>query len=155
MSRWQDPEFIKDVEAAEDSLPESFWELPETFIDSPKVRDMYTELYKKLLRENPERDTIELMMIERAAALYAYMRSIEASQGFSNPTSYRQLSSLWQTMATDLRKTRSTNFDEAMVREEVTLQMVKVINESLQGFDPQTANTVRRRLAAAMESIKE
>lgn len=155
MTRWHDPEVVKDIAAAEESLPEGFWELPETFIDSPKIQDLYHYLFEKLLEENPERDMIELMMIERAAALYAYMKSIEASSGFSNPTSYRQLASLWNSMAADLRKTRNTNFDEAKVREEITLQFVQIINESLQGFDPQTANTVRRRLVAAMESIKD
>lgn len=155
MSHWHDPDLVQDIEAAEDSLPEGFWELPETFIDSPKIQELYQFLYRQLLDENPERDMIELMMIERAAALYSYMRSIEASSGFSNPTSYRQLSALWNSMANDLRKTRTTNFDEAKVREDITLQFVQVINESLQGFDPQTANTVRRRLVAAMESIKD
>lgn len=138
------------AEEVEESLPEGFWDLPETFIQSASIRRMYTSLYKQLLAENPDRDTIELMMIERAAALYAYMRALEASEGYDNTTNYRQLTSLWNAMATDLRKTRSVNFDEAQVREDIAREYIEVINSAIKGFDPEVANTIRRRMLSAL-----
>lgn len=135
---------------AEENLPKGFWDLPESFIDSAPIRDMYTSLYQTLLMENPDRDTIELMLLERAAALYAYMRSLEASEGYDNTTNYRQLMALWNAMAADLRKTRSVNFDEAKVREEIAREYIEIINVALRGFDPEVANTVRRRMVTAL-----
>lgn len=152
---WTEPEDLADVKAGRDSLPEGFWDLPQSFIDDPKIQKLYESLYQQLLDENPDRDTIETMMIERAAALYAYMRFVESTDGFSNPTNYRQLVALWNSMANDLRKTRTVNFDEAKVREEISMEFIQLINTSLQGFDPQTANTVRRRLAHALEGKRD
>lgn len=143
-------EDIPTAEEVEESLPDGFWNLPESFISSEPIRNLYTSLYKQLLAENPDRDTIELMMIERAAALYAYMRALEASEGYDNTTNYRQLTALWNAMATDLRKTRNVNFDEAKVREEIAREYIEIINASLRGFDPEIANTVRRRMVVAL-----
>ena len=151
MGNWVEPEDIQELVNAEEAVPDGFWNMPSTFIESPKIQEMYKSLYKQLLQENPDRDTIETMMIERAAALYAYMRSIEATDGYTNSTSYRQLTSLWNSMANDLRKTRTVNFDEAKVREEITLEFIHLINKSLQGFSPEVANSVRHRLAKALE----
>ena len=151
MGNWVEPEDIQELVNAEEAVPDGFWNMPSTFIESPKIQEMYKSLYKQLLQENPDRDTIETMMIERAAALYAYMRSIEATDGYTNSTSYRQLTALWNSMANDLRKTRTVNFDEAKVREEITLEFIHLINKSLQGFSPEVANSVRHRLAKALE----
>ena len=151
MGNWIEPEDIQELVNAEEAVPDGFWNMPSTFIESPKIQEMYKSLYKQLLQENPDRDTIETMMIERAAALYAYMRSIEATDGYTNSTSYRQLTALWNSMANDLRKTRTVNFDEAKVREEITLEFIHLINKSLQGFSPEVANSVRHRLAKALE----
>lgn len=151
MGNWVEPEDIQELVNAEEAVPDGFWNMPSTFIESPEIQEMYKSLYKQLLQENPDRDTIETMMIERAAALYAYMRSIEATDGYTNSTSYRQLTSLWNSMANDLRKTRTVNFDEAKVREEITLEFIHLINKSLQGFSPEVANSVRHRLAKALE----
>ena len=151
---WTEPEDLAEVKAGLDSLPEGFWDLPQSFIDDPKIQKLYQSLYQQLLDENPDRDTIETMMIERAAALYSYMRYVESADGFNNPNNYRQLVSLWNSMANDLRKTRTVNFDEAKVREEISLEFVSMINAALQGFDPPTANTIRRRLANALDTGK-
>ena len=151
MGNWVEPEDIQELVNAEEAVPDGFWNMPSTFIESSEIQEMYKSLYKQLLQENPDRDTIETMMIERAAALYAYMRSIEATDGYTNSTSYRQLTALWNSMANDLRKTRTVNFDEAKVREEITLEFIHLINKSLQGFSPEVANSVRHRLAKALE----
>lgn len=140
------------VEELEESLPDGFWELPTSFIDSPKIQAMYVSLYQKLLAENPDRDTIELMLLERASALYAYMRSLEATEGYRNSSDYRQLTALWNQMANDLRKTRTTNFNEAQIRNEISEEYVEIINKALKGLDPETANGVRLRIARAMEA---
>lgn len=145
-------ESVITAEEVDELLPDGFWSMPETFIESPQVQKMYTALYKQLLKENPDRDTIETMMIERAAALYAYMRSLEASHGsFKNSSDYRQLTGLWNTMAGDLRKTRTVNFDEAKIRTEIMSMYIKLVSDALRGFEPEVASTVRRRVAAALE----
>ena len=136
---------------AEETLPAGFWNMPDTFIADPEIKELYRSAYVALLKENPDRDTIETMMIERAAALYAYMRSLEASVGYSNSSNYRQLTTLWNTMAEGLRKSRTVNFDEAKVREEIATDFISIINSALKGFEPEIANTVRRRIITAMD----
>lgn len=135
--------------------PEGFWDMPDTFIDSPKIQQMYLDLKAKLLEENGDRDTIELMMVERAAALYAYMRNMEATQGYTNSQNYRHLAALWQTMANDLRKTRISNQDEARIREEVTVELVRAIDKAMMAFDVEVASTVRRRLITVLDAGSE
>lgn len=142
------------AEEVDEILPDGFWSMPETFIEITAVQNMYESLYKQLLKENPDRDTIETMMIERAAALYAYMRSLEATAGYRNSSDYRQLTALWNNMANDLRKTRTVNFDEAKVREETILMVIKMVNDALRGFEPEVQNTVRRHVANSLDRIK-
>lgn len=142
------------IEEAEENLPDGFWDMPGTFIESDNIRTLYFSLYKKLLKENPDADTIEVMMIERAAALYAYMRNMEATEGYQNSSSYRQLSALWNQMANDLRKTRNVNFDENKIREEIAREYMSVINLAIKGFDAEVAHTVKRRLLMALESAE-
>lgn len=155
MASWMDPEEVReqkaDIKAAEERLPENFWNLPVTFIKDETIQEMYKVLYQQLLDENPDRDTIETMMIERAAALYAYMRNLESQQNYDNSNHYRQLTQLWNNMANDLRKTRTVNFDEAKIRQQISLEYIQVINKSLEGFSPEIANTVRHRLVKALE----
>lgn len=155
MASWMDPEEVReqkaDIKAAEERLPENFWNLPVTIIKDETIQEMYKVLYQQLLDENPDRDTIETMMIERAAALYAYMRNLEIQQNYDNSNHYRQLTQLWNNMANDLRKTRTVNFDEAKIRQQISLEYIQVINKSLEGFSPEIANTVRHRLVKALE----
>ena len=59
----------KDVKEALDKLPDGFWNVPESFIEDPELREMYHVIYSNLLKENEDLDTIEALLIERAAAL--------------------------------------------------------------------------------------
>lgn len=146
-------EAAKDAEEAAESLPDGFWSMPTTFIEDRDLQRMYKILYNKLLDENPDLDTIEVMMIERAAALYTYMRSLEKSDGYSNSTDYRQLSQLWNNMANDLRKTRTSNVDVAQIRTEIMEEFTEVIIDAIKGFEPTIAATIKRRLLTAMEKV--
>lgn len=144
-------EQINDAIEAEQKLPDGFWNVPSTFIEDESIRGMYSILYQSLLDENPDRDVIETMMIERAAALYCYMRMMEKMDGYRNTTDYRQLTTLWNNMANDLRTTRKTNFDESKIREEISLEYAKLVNDALRGMDPTIASTVRQRVKVALE----
>lgn len=141
-----------DVELTENeqTLPEEFWDMPETFISNERVRGLYIDLYKRLLAENPDRDTVETLLIERAAALYAYMRHLESTEGYRNSSDYRHLTVLWNQMANDLRKTRTGNTDVAKIREDIYKEFMEIILASLRGMDPEVANTVKRRMLNAL-----
>lgn len=139
----------------EKSLPDSFWDLPETLIDSPNIQQMYRAILEEFLRENPERDMAETTLIQRTAALFSYIKHIESTPGIQNTSNYRQLNQLYQTMANDLRKVRTVNWDETKVREEIALEYIQLVNAALSGFDPEVAHTVRRRVAMAMDSTKD
>lgn len=143
---------IEDRTEVEKSLPDEFWNLPDTFISNENARKIYIETYKQLLAENPDRDTIELMMIERAAALYAYMRDMESTVGYRNTQDYRQLSALWTSMAQDLRKTRHANFSEEQIRQEIATEYIQIVNTALKGLDPETGASVRQRIYNALNS---
>lgn len=143
-----------DVVMGEESLPDGFFNMPDTFIEDEGIRQLYYTTYQLLLKENPDRDTIETMMIERAAALYSYMRSLEATVGYRNSSDYRQLAALWNAMANDLRKTRTVNFDEAKIKEEIAAEYIALVNNALKGLDVETVNTVRKRVALALRSAE-
>lgn len=143
-----------DVVTGEESLPDGFFNMPDTFIEDEGIRQLYYTTYQLLLKENPDRDTIETMMIERAAALYSYMRSLEATVGYRNSSDYRQLAALWNAMANDLRKTRTVNFDEAKIKEEIAAEYIALVNNALKGLDVETVNTVRKRVALALRSAE-
>ena len=51
-------------------LGDNFWSLPSSFIDDPTFEDLYENIYKHLMEENPHRHLVETLMIERAAALF-------------------------------------------------------------------------------------
>ena len=139
-------------EELEKSIPPEFWELPTTFISDPGARRIYKEMYQRLLEENPDRDTAELLILERASALYAYMRELEATVGYRNTSDYRQLSALWTSIVQDLRKTRHANLTEEQVRLQVSQEYIEIINKAISGLEPDVANSVRRRVANLLES---
>lgn len=139
------PEDAK-VPEVDDNLPEHFFSIPDTFISDSRVKEIYYSTYQQLLEENDSRDTIETMMIERAAALYAYMRSLELEEGYSNSSDYRQLMKVWNDMANDLRKTRHINVDESQIREEMVSDILSDIQEAMRGFSPEISSTVYRTL---------
>lgn len=141
----------KDVKEALDKLPDGFWNVPESFIEDPELREMYHVIYSNLLKENEDLDTIEALLIERAAALYVYIRNNERSNGYSNSTDYRQLSQLWNNMATDLRKTRTSNVDVAQIRSEIMDEFTEIIIDAMKGFEPNIQATIKRRLLTALE----
>lgn len=138
-----------DVKDALEQLPEGFWEMPEDFIPDPQIRELHKILYQRLREENSDSDTIENMMIERTASLFAYLKMYEKT-GYKNTTDYRQLSQLWNKMANDLRETRTGNIDVAQVREELVAEFTEAILEAIRGFDITIATTVKQRLLKAI-----
>ncbi len=132
-------------------LGDNFWSLPSSFIDDPIFEDLYENIYKHLMEENPHRHLVETLMIERAAALYCYMRAQEANSGYRNSIDYRQLMKLWTEIVLDLRKERVINVDEAHIKQEVVKEIAISLNEALRGFQPEVQNTMRQAIALALK----
>ena len=139
--------------SAEDNLDSElsdFWEVPATFISDKNIREMYDVIRKQLLQENPEHNLAEALMIDRAAALYCYMRSLEADTGYRNSMDYRQMMKLWIDITQDLRKESVVNVDEAKIRQEVIQDIATSINDAIRGFQPEIQSAMRQAIALAL-----
>jgi len=132
-------------------MRESLWEVPETFIDDEDLRTLHTDILRQLRRENPQADTLELLLMERVATGFVYMRSREAS-GLIGTNDYKTLTQLWITMAADLRKTRTHATDLAAVRDEVVRDFLSAFEDSLKGLDIDTQVIMRKRMAESLQS---
>lgn len=131
-------------------LSADFWTVPEDFIESAPLRLLHADIVARLRAENEGADTLEMMLIERIASLYFYMRFKESSGSMSSDAAYKGMLQLWITMAADLRKGRAGEADEQTVRQEITQGMVRAINKSLNGMEPEVARMVKRRIAEHM-----
>ena len=153
MSRRLNPFIEEDPDKGQEEtpLPDNFWEVPSSFIQDASIRKIYQVTYQRMLEENPDRDTFETLLIERAASLYSYLRQLESTTGYQNDLNYRQLMGLWQAMAQDMRKSRVGNVSEAKIRDEIAMEYIQIIDAAVRGLSPEIANTVRNRILTQLK----
>jgi hypothetical protein len=146
---------------------ESFWNTS-AFANTPHgpmLSDIHQMVVDRLQAEAPDADTLELMLMERVCFLYVFMRAIEvpktagdaqteqvadgkggAVSAFTFDKTYREMMSLWVSMASDLRKQRMRAEEEANIRLSVVTEVSRVIKDALKDVDPEIATQVQTRL---------
>lgn len=159
---------LKAVQQAPDLVTlEKFWNT-DAFANTPHgnmLTDIHAMVVQRLQEEAPDADTLELMLMERVCFLYVFMRAIEIPKAYGDPATeevkdgkggavsaftfdktYREMMSLWVSMASDLRKQRMRAEEEANIRLTVVTEVSRVLKDALKDVDPDIANQVQTRL---------
>lgn len=144
---------VEQPQNVDNLLPTDFWASPEQFIANESLRFLHAEVIARLRTESPNADTLELMLLERVASLYFYMRDRETKGGLNNATAYKSIMQLWVAMAGELRKGRDKAKTEEEIRAEVTGELVGAVKNSLQGLEPEVAMTIQRRLRQTLLEV--
>lgn len=130
----------------ENRLPARFWNL-EAFDGREYLHDIHGMVVERLQAEAPDADTLELMLMERVSFLYIFMRAKEASvEDMTFDRTYKDMMSLWVSMAADLRKQRLRAEETSSIRMMIVGEVSKALKEALKDVDPIIANAVQTRL---------
>lgn len=129
-------------------IPDNFWNLS-AFEHEPELKHTHTMVVERLQLESPDADTLELMMMERVCFLYIYLRAGEkvSEDGKINfDRAYKDMMSLWVSMAADLRKQRLRAEETQGIRMSIISEVSRAIKEALKDVDPAVAKEVQTRL---------
>lgn len=131
--------------------PSDLFEVPEEFIREQELRTLHAEVCARLLSDQPDADMLDVLIIERVATSYFYLRQKE--HGPANDRTYRSLTKMWLEIATELRKKRLESMSEVAIKDKVTTTIVEALNSALNGVDPIVARVVRDRMVKELESV--
>lgn len=134
-------------------FPPELFEVPEEFISDQTLRIMHAEVCARLLRDHPDSDMLDVLMVERVATTYFYMRQRERNGTAGNPVNYKAMVKMWQDVAVELRKKRAEAITESAVKEKVAGLVVDALNDAIYGLDPLVARTVRDKMVEALEAL--
>lgn len=129
-------------------VPADFWNL-ESFESKPHMKTIHEAIVSRLQLESPDADTLELMMMERVCFLYIYMRAAEVVGEDGKVTfdrAYKDMMSLWVSMAADLRKQRLRAEETQSIRMTIVSEVSRALKEALKGVDPDVAKSVQAKL---------
>jgi len=129
-------------------IPEKFWNL-DAFALKPELQTIHELVVERLQIESPDADTLELMMMERVCFLYIYMRAGEAIDEDGKvkfDRAYKDMMSLWVSMAADLRKQRLRQEEMQSIRMTIVSEVSRALKEALKGVDPEVAKSVQAKL---------
>lgn len=133
-------------------LPEEFWTQPLQNVE-PALQLVYTEVQTRLREENPEADTLELMMIERVAFLYVHIRHKETKRLFDNDRAYKETMQVWTQMAAELRKERVRQETVENAKEAILDAVHTALGASLNSLPEHERKKIMGSLADNMEKI--
>lgn len=132
----------------QNQLPEGFWSLGQ--LDGQEgLKDIHALLTMRMQSEAPDADILELMMMERVAFLYVYMRAKEASNSAEvteMTKAYKDMMTLWIAMAADLRKIRMRQEEMQNLRMSIVTEVGRALKEAMKGVDPSIAAKVQNHL---------
>lgn len=140
---------VNEAPLSSHDMPANMWEISEAFIEDADLRELYSQIILNLQRENPDADTLEMMMMERVASGFVFMRSREAEGTFGGHE-YKNLTTLWVSMAADLRKTRTNSSDIVAMKDEIHRDVLNAFEESLKGVDLDVQLVIRSRMMEAL-----
>lgn len=130
----------------ENRLPADFWNL-DAFSDKDHLHEIHRLVVERLQYEAPDADTLELMLMERVSFLYIFMRAKETSTEELNfDRTYKEMMSLWVSMAADLRKQRLRAEETSSIRMMIVSEVSKALKEAMKDVDPAIANAVQTKL---------
>lgn len=140
-------------ETATNKLPPDFWTLAEAPVEGMEsLQLIHAEIVSRLQAESPDADTLELMMVERVAFLYIYVRAKEAKKLFAHDRAYKETLQLWTQMAADLRKQRQSERGVDEIKTEIIGSVSDAMKGALSSLPPQVRSEVSEKVLSALEA---
>lgn len=137
-------------------LPSQFWGMNvQEGIVSTEFQFLHAQIVAQLKEEAPDADMLEMMLMERVAFLYVFIRAKETKNLFAHDRAYKETMQLWAGMAADLRKQRMTADAMEVIKEQVVAQMKGALDQALQSFDPAVRKQLKQGMAKALVSGKQ
>lgn len=134
------------------SLPEEFWvQNFDAMQVEPALQLVYHETCNLLRDENPNADTLELMMIERVAFLYVYLRHKETKSAFAHDRVHKETFQLWAGMAAELRKHRNRVEDQVFLRQQIIAAVKLAVHRSVEVLPEDQRMQFQARLLDELE----
>lgn len=137
---------VESIEAGK--IPKEFWNL-DAFAQKEDLKHIHEIVVQRLQIESPDADTLELMMMERVCFLYVYMRAgevIDEDGKVAFDRAYKDMMSLWVSMAADLRKQRLRAEEMQSIRMTIVAEVSRALKVALKDVDPLVAKEVQLRL---------
>ena len=110
---------------------------------------LYSEVIARLREENSGAGTLELMMMERIAFLFMYMKFMEARKTFKYDTDYRAVLQLWSGLVNDLSKMLVKSPEE--VKDAVLSAVSGAIASAMNDLPADQRELIGERLASSFE----
>lgn len=133
--------------------PRELFDLPENFIQDTNLRTLHAEVCARLLADQPSADMLDVLIIERVATAYFYVRQKEEVGAEGSPTAYKNMIRMWLELATELRKKRIEALDENQMKEKLAGVVVDALNTAIYGLDPKVQRVVRDNIVGALETL--
>lgn len=132
-------------------LPAEFWSQHPEALGDEALQLIYAEVSQRLKNENPDADTLELMLIERVAFLYVHIRNKENKKLFAHDRAYKETLQLWGAMAADLRKRRERVSDVREITERILAQVQVAVDVAVDHLPAEQAKVFQSHLLEAFD----
>lgn len=132
---------------------EQLWSVPEAFIPNEDLRALYDVVSVQLRVDNPDADALEVLMIERVAALYIFLRYRESTGDVDSMTAYHKNLELWAKLVDGLRKKRVDNSIDDANKQKILTNVGAAFQKALTGLEPEVATHIRQRFAQNLSEV--
>jgi hypothetical protein len=152
-------------EKASKALSARFWTVPDGAFQHEDTKKLHTEITAFLREEFTTRQglgTVEMMMVERTAFFYCWVRDRERSGvgteghtlspeeaqkgvGFVHERNYKEATQLLTDMLSRLQRASSDTADPMEIRQEAMAQFIDVVNATIDTLPDEYRDTVRDR----------
>lgn len=140
----------------EEVLGTEFWSQPEDVLVDPTYNLIYSQVMSVLRTEHTQRggSVIDLLLIERMAFMYAYLRMREANiEGAMTDRTRREMNKDWLDLATAMKKLWNTE-DNSDAEVKILQKVDKAINSALTDFAEPEARKIKESLYESFEAHK-
>lgn len=129
------------------------WTVPDAFIPDEDLRLLYDLVSEQLRADNPDADSLEVLMIERVASLYIFLRYRESQGDVDSLTAYHKNLELWAKLVDQLRRKRVDNSVDDANKSKIKEKVIEAFAKTLQGMEPEVANHIRQRFAQNISEV--
>jgi predicted transcriptional regulator len=142
------------VPTTEETLGDQFWAQPDTAL-TDEFRFIYAQVLAVFRVEVTERggSAIDLLLVERMAFMYAYLRQREAEPRANlSDRTRREMNKDWLDLATSMKKMWNAE-DKDSTAEVVLKKVDKAIHNAVKDLPERQGREVREALAHSLEAV--
>lgn len=122
---------------------------------SPEYGKLRDYILQKLMGEHPSVDTLDLMLLERVAYIYARIRQREAAGAFGNERIYRSASLLLSTYMGEVRKSDDRQQLLDLIRADAVEVVVSSLKEAVGELSPDQQKKVMSNVLKLVHSNED